>query len=280
MSNKFMGIEINNPTAIVNKLVRKRKESGISRAFIDSLLIARRNLILLTRFPTAIVAVVILPILFLSGFILTFQRLMAVQEINYVQYLVPIITLQAMFFTAMGSAINLAMDMNTGMLQRCQVMPISRLAIFGGLVIAYLVRALITLVILLGLAHFYGFRFQGGFFATLGFVALSLLFTSAAIVGYSVFALVLKKPELVESLNIIPYAPLLLLSTGFSPIENFPNWLQPIVSNQPVSHTANALRALANGSEELLNSLLWSLGWLLGLLIVFTFLATLLYQKN
>lgn len=272
-------IDINYPDVRAKQLIKTRKESGISRAFSDSLLLARRNLILLTRFPTAIVAVVILPILFFSGFLLTFQRFMAVQEINYVQYLVPIITLQSMFFTAMGSAINLSSDMNTGMLQRCRAMPISRLAAFGGLAIAYLVRALISLVILLCLAHFYGFRFQGGIFSTLGFIGLSLLFAIAAIFGYSVFALVLKKPELVESLNIVPYAPLLLLSTGFSPKENFPNWLQPIVSNQPVSQTANALRALANGSE-VLNPLLWSLGWLLGLLIVFIFLATLLYQKG
>ncbi|MEO0968702.1 MAG: ABC transporter permease [Cyanobacteria bacterium J06639_18] len=279
MSNRLMGMNLHDPATRAKELIINRKESGISRAFSDSLLLARRNLILLTRFPTAIVAVVILPILFFSGFLLTFQQLMAVQEINYVQYLVPIITLQAMFFTAMGSAINLASDMNTGMLQRCRAMPISRLAAFGGLAIAYLVRALITLVILLCLAHFYGFRFQGGFFATLGFIALSLLFAIAAIVGYSVFALVLKKPELVESLNIVPYAPLLLLSTGFSPRENFPNWLQPIVSNQPVSHTADALRALANGSD-VFSPLIWSLAWLLGLLTVFTFLATLLYQKG
>lgn len=274
-----MGIDINNPTAIAKELVRNRKESGIIQTFRDSLLFAQRNLVLLTRFPTAIVAVVMLPILFLSGFLLTFQRLMAVQEINYVQYLVPIITLQSIFFTAMGSAVHLSMDMNAGMLRRCRAMPISRLAIFGGLAIAYLVRALITLVILLCLAHFYGFRFQGGLFATLGFIGLSLLFAIAAIAGYSTLALALKKPELVDSLTIVPYAPLLLLSTGFSPKENFPNWLQPIVSNQPVSHTADALRALANGSE-VLNPLLWSLAWLLGLLIIFTSLATFLYQNN
>ncbi|MFQ4144481.1 ABC transporter permease [Chlorogloeopsis sp. ULAP02] len=260
------------------KLVATRNESGISRVFADSLIIGHRNLILLSRFSAVTVSVVLIPIMFLSGFLLTFERLMAAQEINYVQYLVPIITLQAMFFTAMGAAINLATDIKAGMLQRCRAMPISRVAAFGGLLIAYIVRASIALAILVCFAHVYGFRFQGGWFSVVGFIALTLLFTTTAIAGYAVLALGLKEPNLVQSLSIIPYAPLLLLSTGFSPAENFPHWLQAIVRGQPVSHTANALRALVNGNE-ILNPLFWSVGWLLGLLLIFVFLAVYLYQK-
>ncbi|AFY33170.1 ABC transporter permease [Calothrix sp. PCC 7507] len=260
------------------KLVATRHESGMSRAFADSLIIGQRNLILLTRFPAVVVSVVLIPIMFLSGFLLTFERLMAAQEINYVQYLVPIITLQSMFFTAMGAAINLATDIKAGMLQRCRAMPISRVAAFGGLLIAYLVRASISLTILICFAHVYGFRFQGGWFSIVGFIALTLLFTTTAIAGYAALALGLQEPDLVQSLSIIPYAPLLLLSTGFSPAANFPDWLQAIVRNQPVSHTANALRALVSGSE-ILDPLYWSVAWLLGLLVVFVFLAVHFYQK-
>ena len=259
------------------QLVKKQQHSGISRAFADSLIIGRRNLILLSRFPAAIVSAVLIPMLFLSGFLLTFERLMLVRGINYVQYLVPIIAIQAMFFTAMGSAINLASDLQMGMVQRCRAMPISRLSIFGGLLIAYLVRGLISAIILICLAHFYGFRFQAGLLSIVGFIALTLLFATTTIAGYAVLALIFKEPELVNSLGIVPYAPLLLLSTGFSPAENFPNWLQPIVSTQPISHTASALRAIANGSE-FVHPLLWSLSWLLGLLAIFVFLVARFYE--
>ncbi|MUL39470.1 ABC transporter permease [Gloeocapsopsis dulcis] len=258
-------------------LVKLRHESGISRAISDSLLIAWRNLIRLSRTPAVIVSVLLFPILFFSGFLLAFERLMSFQGIDYVQYLVPIITLQAMFFTAMGSAVTLAKDIKTGMLQRCRAMPISRAAVLGGLILAYLVRAIAATIILLTFAHLYGFRFQTSFIAVLGYLALTLLFTTTAVAGYAVFALVLRQPDLVNSLLIVPYAPLLLLSTGFSPAENFPQWLQPIVQVQPVSYTAAALRALVNGTE-LLIPLLLSLVWLIGLLIVFGLIAVRLYQ--
>lgn len=259
------------------QMVKKQQRSSIYRAFADSLIIGRRNLILLGRFPAAIVSIVLIPTLFLSGFLLTFERLMLVQGINYVQYLLPIIIIQAMFFTAMGSAINLASDLQIGMVQRCRAMPVSRLAVFGGLLIAYLVRGAISATILIYLAHFYGFRFQTGWLSIVGFMALILLFTTTAIAGYAVLTLIFKEPELVNSLSLVPYAPLLLLSTGFSPAENFPSWLQPIVRNQPISHIANALRSLA-ASDEFLHPLLWSLAWLLGVLAIFVLLIAWLYE--
>jgi ABC transporter DrrB family efflux protein len=267
-----------NLQAKAQKLVAIRKESGIERAIADSLIVGWRNLIRLSRTPAVIVSVLLFPILFLSGFLLAFERFMRAQGIDYVQYLVPIITLQAMFFTAMGAATTLANDIKTGMLQRCRTMPISRAAIIGGLLIAYLVRAIFATVILVSFAHLYGFRFQAGFLSILAYVALTLLFTTTAVTGYAFFALKLRQPDLVNSLLIVPYGPLLLLSTGFSPAENFPNWLQPIVRVQPVSHTAAALRALVNGTEIFL-PLFWSLVWLVGLLIVFGFMAIRLYQK-
>ena len=257
----------------------KQQPSPILQAVTDSLIIGRRNLILLSRFPATIISVVLIPMIFLSGFLLTFERLMSVQEVNYVQYLVPIIALQAMFFTAMSSAINLASDLQTGMVKRCRAMPISRLAVFGGLLIAYLVRGTISAIILLCLAYLYGFRFQAGWLSIVGFMALLLLFTTTAIAGYAVLALVFQEPDLVNSLSIVPYAPLLLFSTGFSPASNFPSWLQPIVRNQPISHTANALRAIANGSDFLF-SLLCSLAWLIGVLAIFLFFIPRLYERE
>jgi ABC-2 type transport system permease protein len=45
----------------------------------------------------------------------------------------------------------------------------------------------------------------------------------------------------------LPYLPLLMLSTGFVPLEGFPGWIQPVVQWQPVSLTVDALRALSSG---------------------------------
>jgi ABC-2 type transport system permease protein len=264
--------------AKAKQMVKTRCEAGIGRAIADSFIISRRNLIRLSRQPAVITGVLVFPIVFLTAFLLAFERSMAAQNIDYIQYLVPIITLQAMFFTAMNSASNLAGDIDTGMLQRCRAMPISRAAVLGGLLIAYLVRAIVTIAILLPVAYLYGFRFQSGVFSVIGYILLTLFFTTVAVTGYALLALGLKKPDLVQSLVIVPYAPFLLLSSGFSPAENFPNWLQPFVVSQPVSHVAAALRALADG-DPLIIPLLWSVAWLTVLLGGFGWTAIWLYRR-
>jgi ABC transporter DrrB family efflux protein len=264
-------------TAVHVQIIRYR-ESGIRQAIADSVLMGQRNLTRLSRFPTAIVSGSLMPCLFLVGFLLTFKRLMAVQGIDYLQYLVPIITLQAMFFTAMGAAMNLVEDIDTGLLNRYRVMPLSPLGVFGGLLIAYWVRALIALTILLIAAYSIGFRFPTWRSAMM-FVGVTLLFTTVAIAGYTVLALACKKPSLVQSLLLVPYAPLLLLSTGFSPAENFPGWLQPIVNTQPVSYTATALRAFVNGQDGEA-TLFAAIGWLLGLLGIFSIMNIYFYRRE
>jgi ABC-2 type transport system permease protein len=263
--------------AKAQQIVKLRGRSGVKRAIVDSCIIAWRNLLRFSRLPAVLASVIVFPILFLSGFVLAFGQLMGTQGINYIQYLVPIITLQAMFFTAMGAALTLANDIKSGMLQRCRVMPISRIAVFGGLLIAYLVRAVIATMILVSFAHLYGFRFQVGFLSVIAYILLTLIFTTTAISGYAILALWLRQIDLVNSFLIVPYAPLLLLSSGFSPAENFPSWLQPFVRFQPVSQTAAALRAIANG-ENPTEPLLWALVWLLGLLVIFSVVVVRLYD--
>lgn len=265
---------------LAKKMIAQRQETGWQRAIEDSLLITGRNLIRLRRNPIIIVAIAIFPIVFLAGFWLVGQKLMAAQGVNYIQYLVPIINLQALFFSGLGSAIMFAKDIESGMMKRCQVMPISRIATIAGLVAAYMVRALLATLILLLVAYvIFGFRFQGSLLAGLGYLTLVVSFTATAITGYSILAIKLRRPDLVNAIAIIPYTPLLLLSNGFSPTENFPTWLQPIVRYQPVSVTCDALRSLVANSDNALPLFCTSLLWLAGLLVLFGILALRAYKR-
>lgn len=252
-------------SALAQAMIGQRQETGWKRAIHDSLLITGRNLIRLKRNPIVVVAIAIFPMVFLLGFWIVGQKLMAAQGVNYIQYLVPIINLQALFFAGLGSAIMLATDIDTGMMKRCRVMPISRVAVIAGLVMAYLVRSLLATVVLLCVAYPLGFRFYGNAAEWLGYLSLVITFTAVCIIGYSVLALKLRNPSLVNAVAIIPYTPLLLLSNGFSPTENFPSWLQPIVRYQPVSVTCDALRSLVEGSAASGILFIQSLTWLVAL---------------
>jgi ABC-2 type transport system permease protein len=60
-----------------------------------------------------------------------------------------------------------------------------------------------------------------------------------------------------------------LISVGIQPVEHFPEWIQPIVRNQPISQFVYVLRALAGDKTEAAGSLTWSLvgpslAWLVG----------------
>ncbi len=257
-------------SALAQKMIAKRQETGWRRAIVDSWLITGRNLIRLKRNPIIIVAIAIFPIVFLAGFWIVGQKLMATQGVNYIQYLVPIINLQALFFAGLGSALMFAQDIESGMMDRCRAMPIARIATIAGLVMAYMVRALLsTLILLLVAFAIFGFRFQGSVIDALGYLLLIVIFTATCITGYSVLAIKLRRPDLVNAVAIIPYTPLLLLSNGFSPTENFPTWLQPIIRYQPVSVTSDALRSLVAGGSNSLPLFGFSLLWLVGLLVVF-----------
>ncbi|MEL7086473.1 MAG: ABC-2 type transporter, partial [Cyanobacteria bacterium J06597_1] len=113
---------------LAKEMVSRRKETGLRRAVRDSWLITGRNLMRLKRNPIVIVATVIFPMVFFLGFWIIGQKLFAAQEIDYIQYLLPIVNLQALYFSGFESAIMLAKDIESGMMQRCRAMPISRVA--------------------------------------------------------------------------------------------------------------------------------------------------------
>ncbi|MEL7141220.1 MAG: ABC transporter permease [Cyanobacteria bacterium J06631_9] len=256
--------------ALAAGMIAQRQETGWRRAVDDSLLIAGRNLLRLQRNPIVIVAIAIFPVVFLAGFWIVGQKLMAAQGVDYIQYLVPIINLQALFFSGLGSALMFANDIESGMMKRCQAMPISRVAVIAGLVLAYMVRALLATALLLLVAYgIFGFRFQGNAIAWLCYFILVVTFTATCITAYSILSIKLRNPSLVNAVAIIPYTPLLLLSNGFSPTENFPEWLRPGIRNQPVSVTCDAMRSLVEGRSDGWALFAYSMTWLIVLLILF-----------
>ena len=73
-------------------------------------------------------------------------------------------------------------------------------------------------------------------------------------------------------------APLVFASAAFVPVANMPGWLQPWARNQPVSVTADAVRALTIGGptwDLVLKSIMWSVV----ILAVFAPIAVRLYRR-
>jgi ABC-2 type transport system permease protein len=75
-------------------------------------------------------------------------------------------------------------------------------------------------------------------------------------------ALYLVNTVLVEATGIAVTL-LIYFCTGFVPLAEYPNWIQPVVHHQPMSYAVDAMRGFALGGPVLaptIATLLWSVG--------------------
>ncbi len=105
----------------------------IRQAVRDSLLVARRNLVTLTRVPTVFVFELVQPIMFvlLFRFIYADQLSNLPPGLDYVQFLMPGIFIQNALFGSTTTAIGLAEDMKSGIVDRFRSLPMARSAVAG-----------------------------------------------------------------------------------------------------------------------------------------------------
>jgi ABC-2 type transport system permease protein/oleandomycin transport system permease protein len=100
----------------------------------DALAIAGRNLIALRRVPRLLVFSTIQPVVFLLLFRYVFGGVVSTSLIGvpYVDLLLPGVSVQTSVFGAMGAAIGLASDLQTGLLERFRSLPMARSAVLAG----------------------------------------------------------------------------------------------------------------------------------------------------
>src|SRR6266511_2352205 len=215
----------------------------------DALAIAGRNLIALRRVPRLLVFSTIQPVVFLLLFRYVFGGVVSTSLIGvpYVDYLLPGVFVQTSVFGAIGAAIGLATDLQTGLLERFRSLPMARSAVLAGRTLADLARNVFVVALMVVIGVGVGFRVHTGPLPFLGGMLLVLLF------AYS-------------------------MSWVFVPVSSVPGWLQGFANHQPVSVTASAVRALTLGGPTA--SFVWqSLAWAVGIVAVFAPLAVWRYRR-
>ncbi|GAB0106989.1 daunorubicin ABC transporter ATP-binding protein DrrA [Nocardia sp. JMUB6875] len=217
------------------------------------------------------------PMIFFLCFYVPLRKSMEAGGLDYAQYLLPVIVVQGMFFTAMSAGDRAARDTFSGMGTRLRSMPVRSWLPMAARMSANLVRALAAIAGALVVGHIFGFRFHDAAGA-LGFLLLALAFAAAIVIGADTLGVATGKPEIGASALLAPQLLLIMLSTGFVPAEAFPGWIQPFVRNQPVSQVAAALRGLADG--EFPTAVAISVAWCAGLIVLFTALSVLVERRR
>jgi ABC transporter DrrB family efflux protein len=239
--------------------------TSIGYAVRDVVTLARRNLLALIRVPTALVFMVIQPVMFVLLFRYVFGGALgsSVPGGLYVNYLVPGILVQTTIFGAVGTAIGLAEDLQRGLIERFKALPMVRSAVLGGRTLADTARNVIVLVIITGVGFLVGFRPHGGFFHYIAACLVMLLFAYCLSWGFAYVGLAAPNSETAQAMTFPLIFPLTFASTIFIPLYKLPDWLQGFANNQPVSQATDAVRSLMLGGpvgDHVWVSLLWSAG--------------------
>ncbi|MBY4572420.1 peptide ABC transporter permease [Gordonia paraffinivorans] len=182
---------------------------------------------------------------------------------------VPLVILVGAMFGSVASATRLNNERRTGLLSRLYVLPINRGADLTSRIASDLVRILVTTLLLLAAGHLIGFRFTQGVGPAIGLIGVALAYGAAF--GIMTLALAVNASP---GAPIVPYlglfsSLLMFFNSGFSPLSAYPEWLQPIVANQPMTPAIDLMRALAVGgpiAENLIKIVIWT-GLLLAVFI-------------
>ncbi|MFZ2173554.1 MAG: ABC transporter permease [Rhodococcus sp. (in: high G+C Gram-positive bacteria)] len=240
---------------------RRAQPSG----FQQWLALSQRNLHTMQVTGQFFIAV-LAPLIFTVGFYLPLRLVMKFQGIDYAQFVMPIIVLQAMAFTAISAAHRAATEASNGMNDRFQTMPVGAAIPLLSRMTASLIHSAISLGAAVGYGYLIGFRFVGGFALTAAFCGLAMLIGFTLTTGADALGTLTRSPEITSQALTLPQLILGMFSSGFVPETQFPDWAQGFVRNQPISQFSNSLRAMSDGMisfQQLLPTFLWCGGLVL-----------------
>jgi ABC-2 type transport system permease protein len=196
----------------------------------------------------------------------------------YVDYVVPGVLMVCLGFGTGNTAVAVAQDLSTAVIDRFRSMDVPSAALIGGHVATSVVRSLLSSALVLGLAFAIGFRSPAGplsWLAALGVlslfvVALSWLAAAAGVLTRSVQA----ASGITFFLSFLAYP-----SSAVVPISTMPSWLQGFARVQPMTPVIDTLRALLDGMP--VGSAAWpAVAWSCGIVAASVVLATLLFRAR
>ncbi len=198
----------------------------------------------------------------------------------YINYVAPAIILMTVGSGCATTAINLCMDMSEGIITRFRTMAISRASVLTGQVLGSLIRTMITIVLVIGVALLMGFRPSAGPVAWIAALGVIALFTLALTWMGVVFGLVGKTPAGANSLSLIFVLLLPLTSSAFVRPDSMSGGVRWFAEYQPFTPVIDTLRGLLLGTPIGGNSVVLAIAWCCFLTLIGYLWARAVYNRN
>jgi ABC-2 type transport system permease protein len=246
--------------------------------FGDTAVLTGRSLSHILRSPDTIITTAVTPIALMLMFVYVLGGAINTGAGSYVNYLLPGILLITVASGIAYTAYRLFLDMQGGIFERFQSMPIARSAVLWGHVLTSLVANLVSVALVVLVALLMGFRSGAGVLAWLGVAGILVLFT-LALTWLAVIAGLSAKTVDGASAFSYPLIFLPFISSAFVPTETMPGPVRWFAENQPVTSIVNTIRDLL--AQQPVGADIWvALGWCVGILAVAYVLATAAYRRK
>ena len=252
--------------------------TSLTWAVSDALAMTRRNLLRYVRLPNLLVFSTIQPVMFVLLFTYVFGGAVRIPSGSYKDFLLPGILVQTVIFGSTQTGVGLADDLSRGMIDRFRSLPMARSAVLAGRTLSDTVRNLFVVLLMIGVGLLIGFRFHAGFVAAVGAIVLAVLFGLAFSWISAFIGMAVRDVESAQTAGFIWIFPLVFASAVFVPVSTMPGWLQSFARVNPVTTTAEAVRALSQGGPTATH-VLHTLAWIAGILLVFVPLSVRRYRR-
>jgi ABC-2 type transport system permease protein len=232
----------------------------------------------ITRSLDTIITVAIMPIALMLLFVYVFGGAIDTGPDPYVNYLLPGILLITIAMGISYTAFRLFTDMQSGIFERFQSMPIARSSALWAHVLTSVLSNLISVAIVVAVALVMGFRSPAGVLAWLAVAGILVLFT-LALTWIAVIAGLSAKT--VEGAGAFAYPIIFLpfISSAFVPTESMPGPVRAFAEHQPVTSIVDTIRDLL--TQQPVSSDIWTaLAWCLGILVVAHAVAMTAYRRT
>ncbi|HEX3240521.1 MAG TPA: ABC transporter permease [Solirubrobacterales bacterium] len=251
---------------------------SLGTAVADTLVLARRGVMRIVRAPDLLLAFTVQPIMFVLLFVYVFGGAIETPGFDYVDFLMPGILVQTLSFGGFATALGLAEDLKTGLIDRFRSLPMSRAAVLTGRTLADIATNALSIAVMLVVGVIAGFSFDAPLTHILLGILLLLTFGYAFSWFFAFIGLSSSSPEAAQSLGFILIFPLSFISSAFVPVDSMPAVLQAFAEVNPFTIVVDAMRSLFLGIPAG-NNVWGAFAWAIGIATVFAFLSVNRYKR-